>query len=242
MRIAMRLLGSLLLMAVVLPGAAAADPASEKAWKDCEQRADADSRIIGCTRVLADEDEEPADRAVAFNNRGNAHAARGDYARAIADYTEAAKLDAEYVWAYANRGRAHLFSGSVAKARADFQQAAKLDAKSAYLALWLDIADRRGNAPSGLGQTLAGLDMDKWPAPIVRLYMGEMTSEQVLAAAKGSPDQVCEVNFYSGELALAQGNKGEALRLFRAALSGCAAGLIEGLGAKAELRALGAKQ
>ena len=242
MPIAMRLLGSLLLVAVVLPATAGADPASEQPWKDCAQRADVDLRIVGCTRVLADEDEEPADRAVAFNNRGNAHTARGDYTRAIADYTASAKLDPEYVWAYANRGRAHLFTGSLAKARADFQEAAKLDPASPYLALWLDVADRRSKAPSGLGEAVAQFDMAKWPAPILRLYMGETTSEQALAAANGSPDQVCEANFYSGELALAQGNKGEALRLFRAAVSGCATGLIEGMGAKAELRALGVKQ
>jgi lipoprotein NlpI len=237
-----RFLGSLLFAAAVLAAnPAAADNAQDRAWKDCEQRTDLDLRIVGCTKVLADGDDEDADRAVAFNNRGNAQADRGDYARAIADYTEAAKLDPDYTWAYANRGRAYLFTGALAKARADFEQAVKLDADSAYLALWLDIANRRNGAPSRLKAAAENLDMDAWPGTVVRLYLGELTPAQALAAAK-TPDQVCEVNFYSGELALARKDRDGALRLFQTASSTCAAGLIEGMAAKAEIKALAAKE
>ncbi len=241
MRIARGLSGLVLLTAIALSTAAMADSAEDRAWKDCEQEADVDLRIVGCTRVLGDTDEEPADRAVAFNNRGNAHTARGDYARAIADYNESAKLDPQFVWAYANRGRTYLFSGNLAKAREDFQQAVKIDPVSPYLGLWLEIADRRMNAPNVLEEAVTEYDMVRWPAPIVRLYLGELTPAQTLAAAKGTADLVCEVNFYSGELALAKNKKDEAVRLFQTAAAGCPAGLIEEVAAKAELKALGVK-
>jgi len=51
-----------------------------------------------------------------------------------------------------------------------------------------------------------------WPAPVIWLYLGQTTPEAVLATA-GDPvaykqkDQVCEANFFSGELALQQGSK-----------------------------------
>ena len=240
----MRMLGLLVIAGALLaagPASAAPKTASEKAWEDCEQKVDLDKRIIGCTKVLADEDEEDEDRAVAFNNRGNAHVGRGDFARAIADYNESAKLDPDYVWAFANRGRAYLFTGALDKARADFEQAVKLDPSSTYSNLWLEVINRRSNAPSEFKETVSKLDMTQWPAPVLRVYLGERTPDQAVADAKGSPDRVCEAHFYSGELALSQGNKDEATRLFKAAANACANSLIEFTSAKAELRALGIK-
>jgi lipoprotein NlpI len=51
--------------------------------------------------------------------------------------------------------------------------------------------------------------------------------------------QICEANFYSGELALQQSAKNEAIRLFRLAAADCPKTFEERLAAKAELRALG---
>jgi hypothetical protein len=61
--------------------------------------------------------------------------------------------------------------------------------------------------------------MTAWPAPVVRLFLGQMTLAVVLAAADDpNPTekkfQVCQANFYSGELALRTA-KDEAARLFR---------------------------
>jgi len=86
--------------------------------------------------------------------------------------------------------------------------------------------------------------MTKWPAPVIRLYLGQVTPADVLAAAD-DPDertktgQVCEANFYTGELTLQQGNKDEAARLFRLAAANCPKGFAELPAAKAELKALG---
>jgi lipoprotein NlpI len=53
--------------------------------------------------------------------------------------------------------------------------------------------------------------------------------------------QVCEANFFSGELALLQGSKQEAARLFRLAADGCPKDIIEWVAANAELKALDSK-
>jgi lipoprotein NlpI len=86
--------------------------------------------------------------------------------------------------------------------------------------------------------------MAAWPAPVVRLFLGQITSAAALDAAKNSDaktenGQVCEVNFYSGELALLQGTQDEAVRLFRLAAKDCPHGFVEWDGANAELKALG---
>ena len=46
--------------------------------------------------------------AEAYNNRGVAYSNKGDYDRAIADYTKAIELNPDYVEAYSNRGGAYV--------------------------------------------------------------------------------------------------------------------------------------
>ena len=88
------------------------------------------------------------------------------------------------------------------------------------------------------------IDMTAWPAPVIRLFLGEMTSDAVLAAADDpnaakKKGQLCVANFYSGELALRQGAKDEAARLFKIAVSDCPKTFIEWDAAKSELKGLG---
>jgi lipoprotein NlpI len=106
--------------------------------------------------------------------------------------------------------------------------------------------DKRGNQPSRLAQAVTQIDMTKWPAPIMRLYLGQMTAAQVLDAArnpnaKTEAGQVCEANFYTGELALQRRDTALATRLFRLAAAGCPKDFAEWSAARAELTGLGEK-
>jgi lipoprotein NlpI len=182
--------------------------------------------------------------ADAFNNRAIAYADKGDADRAMANYNEAIRLNPKLAVAFHFRGIANLYVGSLPKALADLSQASKLDPKDAYTALWLDIVNQRSNLPSRLLLQIAQIDMSKWPAPVIRLFLGQMTPKAALAAAADAnaninKGQTCEANFYSGELALQQGAKDQATRLFRLAASGCPRGFVEFAAAKAELKALG---
>jgi lipoprotein NlpI len=215
--------------------------------------------IIGATslcvlaapyRAIQDYDQaiklDPND-ATAFNNRGRAYNDKGQYDRAIADFNEAIRLDPKYRSAYFERGLANLYAGNLPKALADLNQASALDPKYAYATLWLDIVGQRSNIPSRLSQAASAIDMTAWPAPVIRMFLGQMPPSAVLAAAD-DPDatkkkgQVCEANFYSGEWALRQGTKDEATRLFRLAAADCPKGFEEWFAANAELKALGAAQ
>ena len=220
------------------------------------------------SRGLAWHDEGDLDRAIAdfteairinpllppgnpditvYNNRGRAYTAKGDLDRAIADFTEAIRLDPKDGVAYAERGRANLYSGALPKALADLTQASELDPKYAYAALWLDIVRKRSNLPSRIADVVKQIDITHWPAPVIRLYLGQLTLQAVLAAAD-DPDaitkkgQVCEANFYGGELVLQQGRKDEAKRLLGLAAADCPKRFIEHDSAIAELKALGSNQ
>jgi lipoprotein NlpI len=179
----------------------------------------------------------------AYVDRGNAYRAKGDNDHAIADFSEAIRLDPKSADAYYNRGLAYLYSADLAKALADVSEASNLDPADPYKALWADIVAQRNNAPSPLSQASTKIDMTPWPAPIIRSFLGRMPPEAVLAAADDADakkkSQVCEANFYGGELALRLNAKDEAVRLFRLAASDCARDVNEWFAANAELKALG---
>jgi lipoprotein NlpI len=84
--------------------------------------------------------------------------------------------------------------------------------------------------------------MTVWPAPVIQLFMEQLTPAALLAAAD-DPDtarkqaKVCDAIFYSGEFSLVKGLKDEATRLFRQAAGDCAQNYKAA--AVAELKALG---
>ncbi len=175
--------------------------------------------------------------------RGVKEQAKNELTEIIAYYDAAIRHDPQDDDAYFHRGIANFYAGDRSQALADIAQASKLDPKYPYYPLWIDIIGRRADAASTLPQAIASLDMNKWPAPVIRLFLGETTPADVLAAAddpdaKTKQGQICEANFYSGELALQQGAKEQAARLFTLAAAGCPRGFVEGPAAGSELAAL----
>jgi tetratricopeptide (TPR) repeat protein len=110
--------------------------------------------------------------------------AKGDYRDVIADYSDAIRLDKKFASAYYTRGRVYLFTGVPPNAVADLEMATRLNPVFvAHAALWLDIANKRNNLPTRLAEATSQIDMTRWPSPVIRLYLGEMTPEEVLGAA-----------------------------------------------------------
>ncbi len=197
------------------------------------------SSVLLQTQIARLDVKEPDTR----HGRDGKDQTKNELNQLIVYYNAAIKKDPKDDDAYFHRGIAKFFAGALAPARADIAQANKLDPKYAYYALWIDIVDKRAKAPSELPQAMDQVDMTKWPAPVIQMFLGESTPAAVLAAAN-DPDpktklgQVCEANFYSGELALQQGEKQEATRLFQVAANGCPKEFVEGPAAKDELAAL----
>jgi lipoprotein NlpI len=222
------------------------DPKSSMAYNNlCDaylDKGDNDRAIIDCNHAIQLDPKS----VLAYRNRGNAYRYKGDVGNAIADYNRAIELDPKFFQGYLARGLLSLDAGELPRALADINQASALNPEDPYAALWLDIVNKRSKLPSRLAAATAQIDMTKWPAPVIRLYLGQMTPEAVLAAAahrdaSKQKSQVCEANFFSGELALQQGSKGEATRLFRIAKEGCPKDTFQLIAANDELKALGAQ-
>lgn len=82
--------------------------------------------IAACTHIIEDANENVFTRAAAHLERGNVYALKGDYDRAIADYSQAIKLDPTYAKAYYNRGLANQRKGNFNRAIADDTAAIRL--------------------------------------------------------------------------------------------------------------------
>lgn len=120
-----------MLLAAALSAATLAAPAhaqsTPKQW-NCIGNASVawDLQIEGCTRAIKSGQYKGKDLSWAYFNRGNVHAHNGRFDRAIADYTQAIKLDPDDADGYNNRGNAYRRAGQLDRAIADFNLAIKL--------------------------------------------------------------------------------------------------------------------
>ncbi|RXH15449.1 tetratricopeptide repeat protein [Bradyrhizobium guangzhouense] len=175
--------------------------------------------------------------------RGRVYLAKGNKERALAELDQTMPIKPTNGAFYFYRARLYWQMASFAKSLADLDQSVQLNPKYAYPALWHEIVARRSDQPSQLTEAVKQLDMTKWPAPIVNLFLGTMTPEQVLSAADDpnpakKKAQVCEANFYIAERALQSGSKEEALKLFDQAAADCPNTFIEKQAADAEVSSL----
>jgi lipoprotein NlpI len=182
--------------------------------------------------------------SAAYDDRGLAFAHKGDFDRAIADLTQAIEINPKSAGAYFNRGVGYYLTGQLPKALADLTEANALDPTQPYVALALDIVAVRSGLPSALKEASAKIDMTTWPAPLIRLYLGQLTPEATLAAADNpnaetQRGQVCEANFYEGVLDVRAGQKADAARRFNSAAKDCPDAYLEKMFAGFELKALG---
>jgi lipoprotein NlpI len=169
----------------------------------------------------------------------------GDADTAIAAYDAVLDNDPTDPDALYQRGIAYLYGGAPAKAASDFDKVVRQNRSDGQAILWRDIAERRGGRPGQLGEAASALDMEAWPAPIVRFYLGQTKSDDVIAAADDEDadvrqTQLCEAHLFVGEHALLTDDKAEARRQFELARDTCGETFTDYSIALAELRRLDA--
>ena len=179
----------------------------------------------------------------AYANRGKTFLKMQQYDLALSDLNSAIELDPQSARMLVLRGSVFFRNGDAAKASVDFRRASELDPKNAYTALWDEILARRGVTDSRLARAAQEIDMTAWPAPLVRLFLGQATPEAATDAAQGpdpttSKNQTCEAYFYIGEWASERADKAEAARRFRLAADACPKNFRESEAAVLELKGL----
>jgi lipoprotein NlpI/transglutaminase-like putative cysteine protease len=162
-----------------------------------------------------------------YQSRAISHAAAHQWSDAISDFGESIRRKNADSNVYLARGRSELYAGQTSAALADMEQALSLAPKGGgdYVALWLYIADFRAgkDARADLVRVTDNWDLSAWPGPLVSVLRGDKTEDQIVMPPHsepwGAPRDMCEVDFYLGEMALAAGDKAKAARLFRAAVA-----------------------
>ena len=126
----MRILRVLIRIAALFALTAPAAAASRADWDACKGD-DPDRSIAACTRIIQGRGETAKDSAIAHHERALSYRSKGDSDRAIADLSEAIRLDPKYAEAYYLRGVAYWNKGDLDRAVADYSEAIRLDPKLA---------------------------------------------------------------------------------------------------------------
>ncbi len=90
-----------------------------------------DAAVTACTRAIRSGRFSGAELAAIYDNRAIELRQQGDYDRAIADYSEAIRHDADLTGAYAGRGLAYEGNNEVEKAKSDYRKALTVEPKYA---------------------------------------------------------------------------------------------------------------
>jgi lipoprotein NlpI len=197
----------------------------DKALEDLNQAVDVDGKS----------DEVYFDRAQIYQDQG-------DYRRAIGDDKDGLERNAGNVDGRMGLGLAQWAYGRFSDAATSFAQVVQARPAIAYGVLWRALSQARAGAAydSEFAQNATKLDVVKWPAPVVKLYLGQSTPEAALKAAD-NPDpetaknQICEANFYIGEWQLIHANAAAAAPMLQAARDNCIFDFVERDAAIAEL-------
>ncbi|MCH9051327.1 MAG: tetratricopeptide repeat protein [Proteobacteria bacterium] len=142
-----------------------------------------DIQIVACTRNIQSGRFIGQNLAVAFTNRGLAYKSKGQWDRAIADFSEAIRLKPDFVTAFNNRGNAYYGKGQFDRAIKDYDKAIHLNPDLA------EAFSNRGNVYRKKGQFDRAIeDYDK--AIHLKPEDGRIFANRGLAyEKKGAPSQ-----------------------------------------------------
>ena len=113
--------------------------AASQGDRDLCTKGKGDAAIAACTRIIGDQNESARNRADAYDRRGLAYRGKTDLDRAIADFSEAIRLDPEDAVAYHHRGFTYLRiayrrkTGDYERAIADYSEAIRIEPENTAL-------------------------------------------------------------------------------------------------------------
>jgi tetratricopeptide (TPR) repeat protein len=125
----MRGLETIVAVGLLIAAGGPALSATQQDYNDCAQTSNPALSLAACTRLIQDPAQSVSDRVIAYLNRGNDNAALNQPDSAIADYSEAIKLDPRNIVALSSRAIAYFGKGDRERAIADYNAANTLDPK-----------------------------------------------------------------------------------------------------------------
>ncbi|HXL99265.1 MAG TPA: tetratricopeptide repeat protein [Rhizomicrobium sp.] len=205
------------------------------------RKGDYEKAIADQDKAVDLDDKSPGN----YFERAQTYLDEGEYRSAISDAIDGLRLKPDDSDGRLQLGLAQWEYGRFSDATATFAGIVKAQPQFAYGVLWRALAQAKSGEAydAEFAKNAAALDLSKWPAPLIRLYLGQATvDDAVKAAASSDPDtlknQTCEADFYAGEWQYLHGNQAAGLGLLQAAQAGCRHDFVEYDAAVTELKHL----
>src|SRR5579872_598747 len=211
-----------------------------KAYGAASQLEEAIADVTNALHLLSVSTRNRSLKASVLSLRAIFYQAEGDFDLALRDVDEAARLDKRNVGMIAGRGVVEFNMGQFPEALVDFREAVKREPQNIILVLWLHMtaAHEGSDDAAEFSRNTAALMSTAWPIQIVRLFRGNMTSDDVATAA-ATPVERCQADFYIGEWALTRGELSIGRTNLSEATKQCHGASPEYISAQAELKRLG---
>ncbi|MBW8779226.1 MAG: DUF3857 domain-containing protein [Burkholderiales bacterium] len=177
---------------------------------------------------------------------------RGDDAMVLRETAETLKLSPSRTDIYLTRGRMHYLAGAMGPARDDFITAlqSRQEVERMYGTIWLFLANRRAGsdaakAADALHAFEPSATYPEWPYSVLQLMENRGTLDAAVAASQEngqrSASRECELYYYAGEKALADGDLAGARKFLRMSVATGVTEFIEYQAAQRELARIGDK-
>ncbi|MDH5326550.1 MAG: tetratricopeptide repeat protein [Gammaproteobacteria bacterium] len=162
--------------------------------------------------------------AQAYIDRALAYAKQENYKLAFNDLHMAGKIEPNNSHVYATRGAMYFLLGRYQQAQKDFLLYLQIKPRDMYRMLWLVLSEKYQDpsSKSVVASMVQGLDLNAWPGALLRLYLNQVTAEdlvKVLAGAEMKRGHKCEAYYYLGQYYLLQNDRINAKRLFQQAIA-----------------------
>jgi len=170
----------------------------------------------------------------AYLLRASVRATLQKYKGAYLDYARVLELDPNNLNVFKYRGALNFVLGKFADAVNDYKRYLRIKPDDLYRIIWLYLSETYNNrkAKSTIHQYLNGVNLDLWPGAIIKLYVGDITFDDLQTAFKTNQlsmtaGHACEAYFYLGQYFLLNNDRVSAKKYFAKAIKTQAKDYIE---------------
>lgn len=158
----------------------------------------------------------------------------GRYPEAYSSYKAGFQANPANLVLFMTRGMTHFNDQKYRRAERDFRRHLAFNAKDMYRMMWLSLAVTRqgGDGKAVLSEFAGELDRAVWPGPLVDLYLGNRSVDDVVALVadsklNGHNERRCETYFFIAQWYAANGDEDTARDYFRKTVDTDVRGFME---------------
>jgi len=170
----------------------------------------------------------------AYLLRASVRASLQQYPEAFQDYDKVLQLDPSNLNVFKSRGIVNFVLGRYEDAIIDNKLYLRKRPDDLYRIIWLYLNERYNDrqADTTISRYITGLNLDLWPGAIIKLYLGDITFEELQNAFQTNQlnmnaGNACEAYFYLGQYFLLNNDRVSAKKYFAKAIKTQATDYIE---------------